>query len=138
MPIQDTLFRVTVNERRRSLCSQCQGHRRLCGKPICPILAKAETLMKLEKRLSKENIFGSSPPAVFVGSWNYPKVLAGPLVPPIPSIDSSIMDLPSLWLDKPMEEILQYRFTLDSRFSSFIRVSALASMGQTGFPQSLL
>jgi len=112
LPIQDTLFKVTVNERRRSLCSQCQGHRRLCGKPVCPILAKAETLMKLEKRLSKENIFGSSPPAVFVGSWNYPKVLAGPLVPPIPSIDSSIMDLPSLWLDKPIEEILQYRFTL--------------------------
>ena len=112
MPIQDTLFRVTVNERRRGLCAQCQGHRRLCGKPVCPILAKAETLMKLEKRLSKENVFGSSPPAVFVGSWNYPKVLAGPLVPPIPTSDSSIMDLPALWVDKPMEEILRYRFTL--------------------------
>ena len=112
MPVQDTLFKVTVNERRRGLCAQCQGHRRLCGKPVCPILAKAETLMKLEKRLSKEHIFGSSPPAVFVGSWNYPKVLAGPLVPPIPSVDSSIMDLPALWIDKPMEEILRYRFSL--------------------------
>lgn len=112
MAIQDKLFKVTVNERRRDLCAQCQGHRRLCGKPICPILAKAETLMKLEKRLSKENIFGSSPPAVFVGSWSYPRVLAGPLVPPVPSVDSSIMDLPALWLDKPMEEILRYRFTL--------------------------
>ncbi len=112
MTLQDTLFRVTGNEQRRSLCARCQGHRRLCGKPVCPILAKAETLMKLEKRLSKENIFGSSPPAVFVGSWNYPKVLAGPLVPPLPSVDSSIMDLPALWLDKPMEEILRYRFTL--------------------------
>jgi len=68
--------------------------------------------MKLEKRLSGENIFGSSPPAVFVGSWNYPKVLAGPLVPPLPSVDSSIMDLPELWLEKPMDEILRYRFTL--------------------------
>jgi len=112
MAMQDQLFKVTLNERQRSLCASCQGHRRLCGKPVCPILAKAETLMKLEKRLSKENIFGSSPPAVFVGSWNYPKVLAGPLVPPIPSVDSSIMDLPALWLDKPMEEILRYRFTL--------------------------
>ncbi|MDH5794787.1 MAG: Nre family DNA repair protein [Candidatus Bathyarchaeota archaeon] len=112
MAIQDTLFKVTVDERRRGLCSQCQGHRRLCGKPVCPILAKAETFMKLEKRLSKKNIFGSSPPAVFVGSWNYPKVLAGPLVPPIPAVDSSIMDLPALWIDKPMEEILRYRFTL--------------------------
>jgi len=68
--------------------------------------------MKLEKRLSKEKIFGSSPPAVFVGSWNYPKVLARPLVPPIPSVDSSVMDMPEMWLDKTLDEILRYRFTL--------------------------
>jgi len=68
--------------------------------------------MKLEKRLSNETIFGSSPPAVFVGSWNYPKVLAGPLVPPISSTDSSIMDSPEMWLDKTIDEILRYRFTL--------------------------
>jgi hypothetical protein len=48
--------------------------------------------MKLERRLSAENIFGSSPPAVFIGSWNYPKVLAGPLVPPVLREDTSIMD----------------------------------------------
>lgn len=112
MVFQETLFRVTNEERQRSLCSQCQGHRKLCGKPVCPILAKAETLMKLEKRLSKDKIFGASPPAVFVGSWNYPRVLAGPLVPPLPSVDSSVMDMPELWLRKSMDEILRYRFTL--------------------------
>jgi len=68
--------------------------------------------MKIEKGLNKENIFGSSPPAVFVGSWNYPKVIAGPLVPPLPSVDSSVMDAPELWLDKTMDEILSYRFSL--------------------------
>jgi len=112
MVMQERLLKVTAAERRRNLCSLCLGHKRLCGKPVCPILAKAETLMGLEKSLSKENIFGSSPPAVFVGAWNYPKVLAGPLVPPILSVDSSIMDLPELWLDKSMDEILRYRFTL--------------------------
>ncbi|OYT47506.1 hypothetical protein B6U79_04020 [Candidatus Bathyarchaeota archaeon ex4484_231] len=112
MVFQETLFRVTNEERQRSLCSQCQGHRKLCGKPVCPLLAKAETLMKLEKRLSKDKIFGASPPAVFVGSWNYPRVLAGPLVPPLPSVDSSVMDMPELWLRKSMDEILRYRFTL--------------------------
>ena len=112
MSVQARLFRVTVGERQRNLCASCQGHRRLCGKPVCPILTKAETLMKLEKRLSDQNIFGSSPPAVFVGSWNYPKVLAGPLVPPISSTDTSIMDLPEMWLDKSLDEILRYRFTL--------------------------
>lgn len=94
------------------MCAICQGHRKLCGKSVCPILAKAEALMKLEKNLSKENIFGSSPPAVFVGSWNYPKVLAGPLVPPILMEDTSIMDLPRLWIDKSFSEILRYRFSL--------------------------
>jgi len=112
MPVQARLFRVTANEQRRSLCSVCQGHRRLCGKSICPILAKAEALMRLEKNLSKEKVFGSSPPAVFVGSWNYPKVLAGPLVPPVLVEDSSVMDLPELWVDKSFSEILRYRFSL--------------------------
>ena len=68
--------------------------------------------MRLEKNLSKEKIFGSSPPAVFVGSWNYPKVLAGPLVPPVLVEDTSVMDLPELWVDKSFSEILRYRFSL--------------------------
>ena len=112
MGAQARLFRVTANEQRRSLCSVCRGHRRLCGKTICPILAKAEALMRVERSLSQEKIFGSSPPAVFVGSWNYPKVLAGPLVPPISLEDTSIMDMPELWIDKSFSEILRYRFSL--------------------------
>ena len=68
--------------------------------------------MRVEKSLSQEKIFGSSPPAVFVGSWNYPKVLAGPLVPPVSLEDTSIMDMPELWIDKSFSEILRYRFSL--------------------------
>jgi len=112
VPIQASLFRVTMDERQRSLCSVCHGHRRLCSKPLCPILAKAEALMKLEEGLSQEKVFGASPPAVFVGSWRYPKVLAGPLVPPVSTVDTSIMDMPELWLDKSLDEVLRYRLTL--------------------------
>ena len=107
MGAQARLFRITTHEQKRSLCSLCRGHRRLCEKKICPILAKAEALMSLEKNLSKEKVFGSSPPAVFVGSRHYPKVFAGPLVPPVSVKDTSIMDLPELWLDKPFSEILR-------------------------------
>ncbi len=85
---------------------------RLCGKALCPILAKAATLMKLENSLSKESVFGSSPPAVFVGSWNYPKVLAGPLVPSVYVENASIMDLPELWVEKSFNDILSYRLSL--------------------------
>lgn len=112
MVAQARLFRVTENERKRNLCSICRGHRRLCGKAVCPILVKAETLVRLEENLSKENVFGASPPAVFVGSWNYPKVLAGPLVPPLSIDDSSVMDMPELWVNKSFEDILAYRLSL--------------------------
>ena len=67
---QVRLFSVKTKERNRSVCSLCLGHKRLCGKPLCPILTKAETLMRLERRLSREKIFGSSPPAVFVDRVN--------------------------------------------------------------------
>ena len=131
MPVQARLFKVTANEQRRSLCSICQGHRRLCGKSICPILAKAEALMKLEKNLSKEKVFGSSPPAVFVGSWNYPKVLAGPLVPPVLVEDTSVMDLPELWVDKSFSEILRYRFSL-------VRGKRFTDVRSAGNPNKIL
>lgn len=88
------------------------GHRRFCGKGVCPILVKAESLMKLERSLSAQSIFGSSPPAVFIGSWNYPKVLAGPLVPPVLEEDTSVMDQPERWLNRSFEEILSYRMQL--------------------------
>lgn len=131
MPVQARLFRVTANEQRRSLCSICQGHRRLCRKSICPILAKAEALMKLEKNLSNEKVFGSSPPAVFVGSWNYPKVLAGPLVPPVFVEDTSVMDLPELWVDKSFSEILRYRFSL-------VRGKRFTDVRSAGNPNKIL
>ena len=131
MSVQAGLFRVTAEEQRRSLCSVCQGHRRLCGKSICPILAKAEALMRLEKNLSKEKVFGSSPPAVFVGSWNYPKVLAGPLVPPVLVEDTSVMDLPELWVDKSFSEILRYRFSL-------VRGKRFTDVRSAGNPNEIL
>ena len=60
---------------------------------MCPILAEAEEVMKSHKSLTKEKIFGLSTHAIFVGAWNYPKVLAGPLIPPFSVEDSSIIDL---------------------------------------------
>lgn len=123
MAFQKKLFNVTAKERRKNLCSVCYGHKKLCGKPVCPILKKAETLVKLEKSLLKEKIFGSSPPSVFVGSWNYPKVLAGPLVPPLSTSDTSIMDLPEMWLDKSFDDILGYRMSL-VRGKRFVQVKS--------------
>lgn len=118
---QTHLFKVQTVEK-RSLCAACQGHRRLCGKAVCPILVKAASHTRLEQLLSKPAVYGASPPAVFVGSWNYPKVLTGPLVPPFPHSDTAIMDLPNHWITKSLEQILQYRLAL-VRGKRFMKVT---------------
>ncbi|NYB26903.1 MAG: hypothetical protein HVN34_06140 [Methanobacteriaceae archaeon] len=56
---------------------------------------------------------GSTPPSVFIGSWNYPKVFAGPMIAPIQG-DTTIMDTPEVWIqnDKTQEDIIGYRLNL--------------------------
>jgi DNA repair protein NreA len=56
---------------------------------------------------------GSSPPSVFIGAWNYPKVYAGPMIAPVQG-DTRIMDMPESWIPskKTQEEIIGYRLNL--------------------------
>lgn len=56
---------------------------------------------------------GSTPPSVFIGSWNYPKVYAGPMIAPHHG-DTAIMDLPESWIPsrKSQEDIIDYRLNL--------------------------
>lgn len=94
---------------RESLCAKCRGFMGLCGKKVCPILVKAKTFMDL-KMLEKSDIAGSAPPGVFIGSYGYPKVLAGPLIPPV-SGDTMHMDSEA-WLGDSFDQILRNRFQL--------------------------
>jgi hypothetical protein len=56
---------------------------------------------------------GSTPPSVFIGSWNYPKVYAGPMIAPLHG-NTTIMDRPESWIPekKTQEEIIRYRLNL--------------------------
>lgn len=56
---------------------------------------------------------GTSPPSVFIGSWNYPKVYAGPMISPQQG-DTYIMDSPESWIseNKTQEDIIKYRLEL--------------------------
>ena len=60
-----------------------------------------------------KDIAGSSPPSVFIGSWNYPDIFAGPLVTAAHG-NTSIMDTPESWIPekKTQEEIIGYRLNL--------------------------
>ena len=70
-----------------------------------------EYLSKYANLFSSNYVEGSSPPSVFVGSYGYPKVLVGPMVPPIHG-NTLTMDLPESWLGKSLEDIVNYRLSL--------------------------
>ncbi len=70
-----------------------------------------EYLSKYGNLFSSNFISGSSPPSVFVGSYGYPKVLVGPMLPPVHG-NTMILDLPEQWLGKSLEEIVNYRLSL--------------------------
>jgi DNA repair protein NreA len=72
----------------------------------------ASTVQMRSAPVDKE-IAGSSPPSVFIGSWNYPDVYAGPMITAAHG-NTSIMDTPELWIpeNKTQEEIIGYRLNL--------------------------
>ena len=93
------------------MCLSCRGAKLLCGKPRCPIIVKAQSMAKQGPRMETSEILGSSPPGVFVGRLGYPKVSIGPMVPPLFG-DTTILDTPEEWLGRPIEQIVDYRYSL--------------------------
>ncbi|HMK32537.1 MAG TPA: hypothetical protein VK431_02810 [Nitrosopumilaceae archaeon] len=70
-----------------------------------------EYLSRYGNLFSSNFISGSSPPSVFVGSYGYPKVSVGPMLPPMHG-ETTILDSPEDWLGKSLEEIVNYRLSL--------------------------
>jgi hypothetical protein len=83
------------------------------------IKGKAAYLKRLTSKIKMPSVDigkeldGSTPPSVFIGSWNYPKVYAGPMITPLHG-DTSIMDTPESWIpdQKTQEDIIGYRLNL--------------------------
>ena len=118
----------------KNICLRCKGARLLCGKKTCPILLKKSVLKSLvpfefDKTIRDVDIFGASPPGVFVGHFNYPNVYLGPLVPfqefelnlNVP--DNYVLDAPELWFGKKMIDIVRYRSSLvRNNFKTNVRI----------------
>jgi hypothetical protein len=69
---------------------------------------------------------GTSPPSVFVGSYEYPKVFIGVLSPPVQQPSTAILDSPEQWFKNrtTIEQILSLRGELIySRFKSDVNSS---------------
>ena len=76
------------------------------------IIAKwNENLSKYGNFLSCDSVSGTSPPSVFVGSYAYPKVFVGPMVPPVHG-DTELLDTPEKWSGKSLEDIVNFRLNL--------------------------
>ena len=93
-----------------SLCAKCKG-RMWCGKDSCPIMVKFYAQTRVRPMIDSTYLEGSSPPSVFVGRFNYPKVFVGPMLPPLHG-DTSLMDTPEQWTGKSIQEIVDFRFQL--------------------------
>lgn len=92
-----------------TLCIKCKG-KGLCGRPRCPILEKFKSLQSISPVISGNSVFGASPPAIFVGSYGYPRVSAGPLIPPLAKeSEASIFEEPSTWANMQIEDIISLR-----------------------------
>ncbi|WP_256957825.1 hypothetical protein [Thermococcus litoralis] len=93
-----------------SLCILCRG-RGWCGLAYCPVIARARATLRIRRSVSSKVIEGSTPPSVFVGRIGYPYVRIGPATPPLMG-DTSVFDFPEMWINRKVEDILEYRWSL--------------------------
>ena len=101
--------RGELREERRVPCPVCGGDFKKCRLEICPYVKDVRELLR--KVQGSKTIFGSSPPSALIGSWGYPRVLAGPLVPPIQA-DTSLMEDYGSWLDLPFQKLVSMRLSM--------------------------
>ena len=76
-----------------------------------PYLLKDYYRFKTIQLIKDNEIYGSSPPDIFVGRIGWPNVYVGPLVPPQLG-DTSVMGTPERWVGKTIPEIVEMRSLL--------------------------
>lgn len=95
------------------LCVSCKAARALCGIQPCPLLARVRSHLPKTVLKSKE-LFGSSPPALFVGRYGYPHVNVGPMLPAQHLEDGAAarLDDPASWMDMSIPDVVGLRSSL--------------------------
>jgi len=90
------------------MCLRCRSAQLLCGKPVCPILVKYRAFEKTLPMVDGLDLDGTSPPAVFVGRFGYPKVSVGPLLSPEHG-STELLDTPEEWVGRSVAEVVSFR-----------------------------
>ncbi len=104
-----------------TMCVRCRSAQMLCGKPVCPILLKYHAFERTLPLVGGHDLEGSSPPAVFVGRFGYPKVSFGPLLAPQHG-STELFDSPEDWVGRSVSEVVSFRLGL-VRGTSPVRVT---------------
>ncbi len=76
-----------------------------------PYLLKDYYRFKTIELMKEREVYGSSPPDLFVGRIGYPNVYIGPLVPPQVG-NTEILGTPEKWVGKSIPEIVELRSLL--------------------------
>lgn len=94
------------------MCLACKGAQALCGMP-CLWLARIDARLPSMK-ITSQDVFGSSPPSVFVGRFGYPNVSVGPMLPPLhlPEEKATELDAAPQWIDRRIEDVIGLRSVL--------------------------
>jgi DNA repair protein NreA len=103
------------------MCLRCRSAQLLCGKPVCPLLLRYHAFERTLPMVQGTELNGSSPPAVFVGRYGYPKVSFGPLLSPEHG-STEMLDTPEEWVGRSVAEVVGFRTGL-VRGTSPIRVT---------------
>lgn len=93
-------------------CVSCKG-KGLCGRPVCPVIARKTAIFRLKQKKIEKDFYGSTPPNIFIGRFNYPNVNVGTLLAPFEH-NSRVYDDVNYWLANKLsiEKIADYRFNL--------------------------
>lgn len=103
------MFGECLRPASRDFCVICKGTRMLCGLDGCPILRKL-AIQAPKMAALKEEIFGPTPPGIFVGHSGYPSVFWGPMI----SMDDApgLADDPGRWFGLDFDDIIRFRSSL--------------------------
>lgn len=95
------------------VCILCKGSRDLCRKGRCELLDSINIRFPRARSISRtKDLFGSSPPTLFVGRYGYPSVDIGPMLSRDPIPAAWRLDTPEYWYGRSIEDIITLRTEL--------------------------
>jgi len=90
----------------------CRGVARFCKLNTCPYYRGLLKDVSFSRISGSGVVAGPTPPTILVGEAGYPRVLVGPAVGIVESLDIGFLERPSSWLDLTLERLLAMRLSL--------------------------